>query len=138
MEYFHGTNKTTATALQSGKVDVSKGGGELGLGFYTGELLLVAKSWATNRHRKDGAVVACDVPEADYFKLEPLLLSRTDALDHRNTIKVISATRSHTIGVNVVWSPIVGTTRVDTDQLKFEGKDAEHLLKSKAVARRLT
>src|SRR5258706_10910352 len=98
------------------------------MGFYTGELVWVSKSWAANRHKKDGAVVVFDVPETDYFKLEPLLLSRTDALGHRNTIKASSATRTHTFGVNVVWSPIVGTTRVDADQHKFESKDAQRLL----------
>lgn len=137
MDYFHGTSKTIAASLQSGNVDVSKGGGELGMGFYTGELLWVAKAWAANRHKKDGAVVSFDFAEDDYFKLEPLLLSRTDALAVRNAIKKKGSTRTHTFGANVVWSPIVGTTRVDADQHKFESKKAEVLLNGPTVSRKL-
>jgi hypothetical protein len=137
MDYFHGTDAATAAKLKSGNVDVSKGGGELGMGFYTGEWLWVAKTWAANRHKKDGAVVAFALADDEYLNLEPLLLSRTDALNERKNIKASNSTRTHTFNVNVVWSPIVGTTRVDADQHKFESKIAEKLLNGTKVKRKI-
>lgn len=135
MNCYHGTDKPTAQSLVAGAIDVTKGGGELGMGFYAGEYLWVAKSWAANRFKHDAAVVRLEVPDGDYLGLEPLLLSRTDALKHRNEIKAASTTRTHTFNVNVVWSPIVGTTRVDADQHKFESQTAQNLLNSTKVPR---
>lgn len=137
MECFHGTKSETAKSLMAGNVDVSQGGGELGQGFYTGEYLWVAKAWAANRYKKDAAVVKFEVPDIEYFALEPLLLSRTDALKHRNDIKAQSATRTYTFKVHVVWSPIVGTTRVDADQHKFENMKSEILLNGSLVPKSL-
>ena len=136
MNCYHGTKKTVAISIVAGAIDVSKGGGELGMGFYTGEYLWVAKAWARNRHKHDAAVVELSVPEDEYFKLEPLLLSRTDALSERNRIKAAATTRTHTFNANVVWSPIVGTTRVDADQHKFESKASEALLNSATIPRK--
>lgn len=136
MHLYHGTKKSDAALIVDGSIDITKGGGELGMGFYTGEYLWVAKSWARNVHKADAAVVELSVPDDDYFKLEPLLLSRTDALAERNKIKAASATRTYTFGSNVVWSPIVGTTRVDADQHKFESKASEALLNDSKTPRK--
>jgi len=137
MECFHGTKSATAKSLIAGNVDVSQGGGELGQGFYTGDYLWVAKAWAANRYKKDAAVVKFEIPDTEYFALKPLLLCRTDALKHRNDIKAASATRTYRFKVHVVWSPIVGTTRVDADQHKFEDKKSESLLNGSLVPRLL-
>ena len=136
MDCYHGTKLSVANAIVAGAIDVTKGGGELGMGFYTGEYLWVAKAWARNRHKHDAAVVELNVPEDEYFNLEPLLLSRTDALSERNKIKATATTRTHTFKVNVVWSPIVGTTRVDADQHKFESAASAALLNGAKVPRR--
>jgi hypothetical protein len=129
IECYHGTLDTTADDLVAGKIDISLGGGELGMGFYTGEYLWVAKSWAANRHGLNGAVVCVEVDDDEFFNLEPLLLSRIDALKHRNEIKSAGTTRTFTFSGNVIWSPIVGSTRVDAEQYKFESKRSESLLK---------
>lgn len=136
-EYFHGTSKTTANEIVSGKIAVSLGGGELGQGFYTGEYLWVAKAWAHNRHKNDSAVVKIEVEENTFFSLDPLLLSRLDALTHSKDIKAKGTTRTHTFNRHVVWSPIVGTTRVDADQYKFETKQSETILNGSNVPRSL-
>jgi hypothetical protein len=137
IDCYHGTTVATANDLVAGKIDVTVGGGELGMGFYTGEYLWVAKSWAANRHELNGAVVHVEVEDEDFFGLEPLLLSRLDALGHRNEIRVANATRTHTFNGSVVWSPIVGTTRVDADQYKFENTKAEYLLNGPKVNRKI-
>lgn len=135
IDCYHGTSDAAARELIAGKIDVTIGGGELGMGFYTGEYLWVAKSWAANRHGLQSAVVHVEVNDKDFFELEPILLSRLDALRHRDDIRTKSATRVHTFGANIVWSPIVGTTRVDAEQYKFENKKSESLLNSAKVKR---
>lgn len=135
IDCYHGTSDTTASDLVAGKIDIKVGGGELGMGFYTGEYLWVAKSWAANRHGLNGAVLHVRVNDKDFFNLEPLLLSRLDALKHREEIREAKATRTHTFNGNVVWSPIVGSTRVDADQYKFESAMAESLLNGPNVNR---
>lgn len=106
------------------------------MGFYTGEYLWEAKSWAANRYGRNGAVLHVKVNDKDFFDLEPLLLSRHDALKQRNEIRAAKKTRNHIFNENVVWSPIVGTTRVDADQYKFESATAERLLNSPNVNRK--
>jgi len=134
---YHGTIDSTANKLVSGTINVKKGGGELGMGFYTGEYLWVAKSWAANRHGTNGAVLEIKVHENYFFDLEPLLLSRTDALKHRKFIKLNGGTRSYVFNENFVWSPIVGTTRIDAEQYKFESKKSEVLLNGVNVTRKV-
>jgi hypothetical protein len=136
IDCYHGTSDTTANGLVAGNIDVTVGGGELGQGFYTGEYLWVAKSWAANRHGLNGAVVHVVVSDNKFFALNPLLLSRLDALRFRDQIRTARTTRTHSFNVNVVWSPIVGTTRVDAEQYKFESKTAESLLNGPNVNRK--
>lgn len=138
LNYYHGTLNTTALLLAEGHIDITRGGGELGMGFYAGDYLWVAKAWAANRHGNDGAVLNIALQDCKFFSLEPLLLSRIDALGHRNAIKSRNATRTFTFGQNVVWSPIVGTTRVDADQYKFESAHSENLLNGEDVLRTVT
>lgn len=134
---YHGTIDSTAQHLANGAIDVTKGGGELGMGFYTGEYLWIAKSWAANRHGVNGAVVMIEVQDTDFFGLAPLLLTRTDALAHRNKIKRNAATRVYVFNENVVWSPIVGTTRIDAEQYKFESLISEALINGAEVVRKV-
>lgn len=134
---YHGTSKQTATELRNGMIDHTQGGGELGQGFYLGDELWVAKSWAHNRHGKDSAVLKIDVPDPKFNALSLELLSRTEALALRKEIKQMNTTRTYLHGFDVIWSPIVGTTRVDADQYKYESKNGEDLLNSSYCPRAL-
>jgi hypothetical protein len=125
---YHGTSTQVASDLQLGKIDRTLGGGELGQGFYLGEMLWVAKSWAHNRHLNDAAVLKVDVPDSSFNVLSVELMSRTDALALRKKIKATSTTRTYVHGFDVLWSPIVGTTRVEADQYKYESQDGTDLL----------
>lgn len=125
---YHGTSTQIANDLQLGNIDRTAGGGELGQGFYLGDLLWVAKAWAHNRHVKDAAVLKVDVPDSSFNGLSIELLSRTGALALRKNIKAINATRTYVHGFDVLWSPIVGTTRVEADQYKYESQDGTNLL----------
>lgn len=135
IDCYHGTSQQAAAALVNGAIDVSLGGGELGRGFYMGEYLWVAKAWAANRHGSASAVLKVNVEDDAFYRLDPLLLSRIDALQQSNMIKHQGETRSFLFGRNVVWSPIVGSTRVDADQFKFESDDAQLLLNDNETPR---
>lgn len=132
---YHGTSVQIACDLQLGKIDRKLGGGELGQGFYLGDLLWVAKAWAHNRHGKDAAVFKVDVPDPCFNSLSIELLSRTEALALRKQVKITSATRTYEHGVDVLWSPIVGTTRVDADQYKYESQEGTDLLNGTSCSR---
>jgi hypothetical protein len=132
---YHGTCANIATDIELGKIDHTLGGGELGRGFYLGDLLWVAKAWAHNRHGKHSAVVKIEIPDPEFNKLSIELLSRTDALALRKEIKAMNATRTYTHGYDVLWSPIVGTTRVEADQYKYESKYGTDILNGVSCTR---
>lgn len=134
---YHGTDRATAQTLQAGAISPAHGGGELGQGFYVGDKLWVAKAWAHNRHGTTGAVLEIKVPEANFFSLSLAVLSRTEAIKHRNSIRATGTTRTHLFGFDVVWSPIVGSTRVDADQYKYESSTSVSLLNGSACQRNL-
>jgi hypothetical protein len=97
----------------------------------------VAKSWAANRLGNVGAVVSMQMADDSFFNLEPLLLTRIDALRHSKQIKSEGTTRTHKFNENIVWSPIIGTTRIDAEQYKFESENAQSLLNSGNVLRKV-
>ncbi|MCW2038784.1 hypothetical protein VDG09_21270 [Xanthomonas campestris pv. raphani] len=134
---YHGTSRQVAKDLQQGKIDHTLGGGELGQGFYLGDLLWVAKAWAHNRHGNDSSVLKVDVPDPSFNALAIELLSRTEALTLRKDIKAKNATRTYMHGFDVLWSPIVGTTRVEADQYKYESQDGTDLLNGTLCTRSL-
>ena len=132
---YHGTSKQVALVLRQGKVNPKVGGGELGQGFYLGEHLWVAKSWAYNRYGNSSGVLKVEVPDEGFYALSIELLSRTEAIAKRKQIKNNNATRTYIHGVDVLWSPIVGTTRINADQYKYESQDAADLLNSTSCNR---
>jgi len=134
---FHGTSKQTASNLKLGNIDRTLGGGELGQGFYLGDLLWVAKTWAHNRHGNDSAVLLVEVPDTSFNALSIELLSRTDALTLRKKIKAGNATRTYVHGFDVLWSPIVGTTSIEADQYKYESQQGTDLLNGTSCKRNI-
>jgi len=129
MDTYHGTSMVIAAELVKGSVDVGKGGGELGLGFYTGEHLYLAKSWAFHvSGDKQNNVVQFSTPETQIDKLSIEILSHATASLKRCELRSRGATRTYRFGVDMVWAPIVGTRKISGDQLKWESESAELLL----------
>ena len=136
MDSFHGTSAATAKELASGKVDSTRGGGELGRGFYTGEHLHEAKAWAVHRSGdRQKNVVRFVVPDHDIEALDLLILDHQSAGLRRYQVKRTGTTRTHQFGKDMVWAPIVGSERASGDQYKWESAQAEDLLNSSAVSR---
>ena len=135
---YHGTASSTALNLAAGRVQVARGGGELGRGFYAGEHLHLAKAWAFQRYgdRKDN-VVEFDTPDPKIVQLDVVYLDGPTAPSQRTNIRRGGMTRTHTFGCDMVWSPIVGNASVVGEQFKWESINSELLLNSLAVTRRI-
>ena len=74
MYLYHGSDEVTVKSLINGKIDVTKGGGEIGRGFYLGDMLHVAKAWAWNKHDSK-VVLEVEVHQNDIKSLRPLSLT---------------------------------------------------------------
>lgn len=136
MQSFHGTSNSSAQALALGTVNTARGGGELGRGFYTGEHLHNAKTWAfhvSGDKRKN--VVEFATPDIAIDALNWHLLDHGSAALFRHSLKVRGLTRSFLFGVDFVWAPIVGSERVSGDQYKWESPTAEQLLNGSQTRR---
>jgi len=133
MEQYHGTNRKIAQEIFDGNIDVKIGGGELGRGFYTGDLLYEACNWAWHKHQKEKAVVKFTVDDSEFLELKPLCLDGNEATEKRREIKNKNLTRSYIFKRNAVWSPVVGKERSNFSQIKYESELSEKYLNSNQV-----
>lgn len=118
-----------------GNINPACGGGELGRGFYVGDQLWVAKAWAFNRHKQNAGVLKIEVPDQQFNALSIEVLTRTEAVSLRQRIKGQMATRTYMHGYDVLWSPIVGTMKIEADQYKYESTPAANVLNGAACTR---
>lgn len=131
---YHGTSDLFANDLLEGRVDISKGGGELGQGFYLGTALHVAKAWAKQMHDCE-TVIEFQIDDNDFWNFDILSLNEIEAIEHRSTIRAVGATRSFKFNKDIVWGPIVGGPKVYSDQHKWESSSGESFLNSSSVLR---
>ncbi len=133
---YHGTDPASAAKLQSGSISTKMGGGELGLGFYTGQHLFEAKAWAFHQTRtKHANVLQVEVDEDSFSALNIRLMDYSDAAARRFQIRRGNATRSYLFNCDVVWSPIVGSEKASGDQYKWESSRSERLLNGVSTKR---
>lgn len=84
--YYHGTTKNAIDAILKNGIDISKGCGELGKGFYVGSSLWRAYSWAWHKSQKNGIAKDYGVIE---FQLDEVQLNKLNILC-KNTRSTIS------------------------------------------------
>jgi hypothetical protein len=127
MLHYHGTSLGTAQALVANPatVSVSRGGGELGKGFYTGDHVALAAAWARGRVPR-WAVLEISVDVSDYVSLAPLVLSWSQVVNTWNQLKVSGMTHTYVFGYDVVYGPLA--TFPHAGQHKFESSTAETVL----------
>lgn len=131
---YHATSDEYADDLLAGRVDVSRGGGELGRGFYLGTALHVAKAWAKQMHDCE-TVIEFQIDDNDFWNFDILSLNEIEAIEHRSTIRKNGETRSFEFFKDIVWGPIVGGPKVYSDQHKWESLFGEKFLNGKSVLR---
>ena len=103
-------------------VDVTIGGGELGRGFYMGDSIALAATWAVGKFAMTYSVLRVDIDDADYARLniESLNLARV-----RTTWRQLQrngTTHTHIFGVDVVYGPL--STLPHASQHKFESANS--------------
>lgn len=133
MEQYHGTNINRANSISLNQIDVTTGGGELGQGFYSGDLSHEAFNWAWYKYKKNKAVVKLILDDDEFLNLNPMCLNAHQTHIHRNHIRSINQTRVFQFSVNVVWAPVVGKNISNFSQFKYESQIAEAYLNSAKV-----
>lgn len=136
MKVYHGAKLEALNEIKAGKVDVTIGGGELGRGFYCGDLLHRAKTWSFNKH-KCFKVAKIEFEDDDFLNLQPLLLNKSEATEFREQIKQKGETRTYLFNENAVWSPVVGLPSDDFNQIKWETDVSEKFLNGENVLREI-
>lgn len=138
---FHGTDSDTAQLLLTNQINVSLGGGELGRGFYLGDLKHQAFIWAYKRFPKKYAVVQFTLNEDDIIdeqKFKLLLIpSFVEAQKYSHLIKHQGITRLFLFRVDIVWSPVVGIRYDGFNQFKFESSKSETYLNQTTIIKLL-
>jgi hypothetical protein len=136
MLQYHGTNRIAGQAITNNQIDVAIGGGELGRGFYTGDLKHEAFTWA---HQIYGAanksVVEIDIIDDEFFHIDPLCLNYREALNYRRIIRDRQESRTFLFDSNAVWSPVVGKYIPNFNQIKWESEQSENFLNSIQVTK---
>ena len=128
---YHGSSPEIVQDLLNDTISVELGGGELGQGFYTGEQLYQAKAWAKHRFNKTQKnVLELEHSDDDVFLLNIKEMNTNQANLKRSHIKKKGETRTYIFNVDMVWSPIVGTDRISSEQYKWESLTSEYLLNS--------
>ena len=128
MKQYHGTDSLAAKEISTGKIDITKGGGELGRGFYVGDLMHRAFCWAWHKAQHDYAVVEFVINDEDFLKLDILCLDRRKASDLKYEIKRNHQQRFFVFGQDVVWAPIVGQDIPHSNQIKFESAKGQSFI----------
>jgi len=69
---FHGTSEQFAKEMLGppSNIDLKKGKGELGKGFYTGSSIALAAIWAQLRYQEKAVVIEFNIPRPNFVKLK--------------------------------------------------------------------
>jgi len=131
MNVYHGTNDASAPMIAS-KIDVARGGGELGRGFYAGENIALAAAWAQGRYAARAKVVKIEIPESDFVMLRIKTINHIGYLIRFwKQLQNKKQTRHYLFSVDVVVAPFA--TISFSYQYKFESLNSESVLNTKST-----
>lgn len=126
-DLYHGTSSAHAAAIVGPppQLDVTRGSGEFGRGFYFGTSKGFAKTWAKNRFRESALVQASLADTA-------LGVLKTKCLNHKESealrVEVGANTKTYLCNVDLV----IGTIKNAHErwQFKFESAHAQETLRT--------
>ena len=134
MEFYHGTNADSASTIIGPpvKIDVTKGGGELGRGFYLGNEPSLAAALAKGKNRRNPRVLQFTIETAEYLKLDIRTIHKKGTLIHDwSKRRREKSTHSHLYWADVVVAPFA---TIDIGhQYKFESIAAGNLLNKSSI-----
>lgn len=135
---YHGTSRAFAMAMcgttNRGTIDVTRGGGEFGRGFYTQDSLGRAHLWAQYRF-PNPAVLVLEINNQEYDALDARRLTLDDALRLNQRLRNRRAQATYTTRHDVIVGPLV--TKPHVEQQKFQSQAAQNLLNGQKTQRRL-
>lgn len=124
LTYYHGTEGMYIHPIFSTGATVSRGGGELGQGFYVGSSMWRAFSWAWQKANKNGhsfyGVIEYQIDEVGLFNLNLLCKNRASTELRYAILKQTNTENSWNSHHDAIWAPIVGRGVKDAYQIKFE------------------
>lgn len=131
--FYHGTRLADAQAMQGdgptdGGIDVTRGGGEFGRGFYTQDAKSNALSFVQNKFpaREHPCLLQLDLEDAAYDSLDRRELDARSGARLTRRLRSAGTTATHLEGVDVVVGPLGRWAR----QQKFESAEAQSTLNS--------
>ena len=127
MVVFHGTDQISANKILNEKIDVTKGGGELGRGFYVGENVSLVASRAKGKNQNDFAVIEFNVDNSEYIRLNIKNIGRRELVYKQwQSFFKRNITRTFLSGFDVICAPYA--TFDFSNQFKFESKAGEDVI----------
>jgi hypothetical protein len=126
---YHGTDIASANHIigPPSNIDVARGGGELGRGFYLGEHVALAAALSRGKFGLDGVVLKFEIDETAYAQLNTRVINRrVNVYSFWKCLIIRGLTRKHLYNVDVVCAPFA--TIDFSFQYKFESQNAQATL----------
>lgn len=129
--YYHGSDQKSIYNICNKGANISKGGGELGQGFYIGSSMWRACSWAwrkANEGKKDYNVLVYEIDDINLKNLKIVRWGRRKTLEEYKKRKKERTTETWISGNDAIWAPIVGGNIRDVMQIKFESDAGQNFI----------
>lgn len=134
MKVYHGTNLNSANFMKGppAKIDVSRGGGELGQGFYAGENIALAVSFSKGKFGSGGKVLKIKIDDSDFAQLNVRTLnSRQYVFRKWRSYLKRNISNTHKFNVDVICAPFA--TISFSYQYKFESMSSQNTLNNSKI-----
>jgi hypothetical protein len=129
MVTYHGTDIASANNIigPPSNIDVTRGGGELGRGFYLGEHVALAAALSRGKFGIDGVVLKFEIDKTAYAQLNTRVIKRrVNVYFFWKYLIIMGLKRKHLYNVDVVFAPFA---TIDISiQYKFESQNAQDTL----------
>lgn len=131
MKVYHGTDEDSAKNLIK-NIQVKKGGGELGRGFYTGENIALAAALAFGKFGPSGKVLSLDINDHHFAGLNIRVLTKRKVVyEHWKHLIFKKESHHFTFGQDVICGPFA--TIEFSYQYKFESEKSEDVLNDHSI-----
>lgn len=125
---YHGTAREAASAMAAdpGTIDVARGAGEFGRGFYAQSSVSNAMRWAQGRRQAVGCVLRLQIDDAEYARLDCRILKPKQASRLTARLRARKETATYRMGCDVIVGPL--KRNENNSQYKFESLRSQDLL----------
>lgn len=135
---YHGTRHADAVAMAGppGMIDVTRGSGEFGRGFYSQTSKSNALTWAQNRFpMQSPCLLELEIDDRLYQNLHQRVLNHNEAARLTRRLRRRGTQNTYLEGVDLVVGPLSGSRWIQ--QQKFESAQSQALLNGPNTQRRV-